>query len=84
MPDAPQRPAEGGYALEQVGVVLLGGGSRLRDRAGVDVLDPDAIVKFGPVGHVHMLLLGVYGHLVTLPGEVSGELAESQVIAVRA
>jgi hypothetical protein len=48
------------------------------------VLDPDPVVKFGLVGQIWKILLGVYGHLVTLPGELTGELAESDVIAVRA
>ena len=82
LPEAAQRAAEGGHPLEQVGVPGLGGG--LGDRAGVDVLDPDAGVQFGLVGHVGQVLLGVDGDLVTLVGQLAGELAEPDVVTVGA
>jgi hypothetical protein len=82
LPEAAQRAAEGGHPLEPVGVPGLGGG--LGDRAGVDVLDPDAGVQFGLVGHVGQVLLGVDGDLVTLPGKLAGELAEPDVVTVGA
>ena len=55
-----------------------------RDRSGGDVLDPDACVELGPVGLIRQVLLGVYGHLVALPGELAGELVEPDVIVVKA
>jgi hypothetical protein len=79
---APQRAAEGGHPLEQVSVVRVAGD--VRDWPGVDVLDPDAVVKLGLVGQAGQKLLGVYRHLVTLPGELAGELAEADVVAVGA
>jgi len=46
--------------------------------------DPDTGVQFGLVGHVGQVLLGVDGDLVTLPGELAGELAEPDVVTVGA
>ena len=54
------------------------------DRPGVDVLDPDAGVQLGVIGEAGVALLGVDGHLVTLPGELAGEFAQADVVAVRA
>src|ERR1019366_2376590 len=56
---------------------------RLEDRSGVDVLDPDSGVEFGMVGLAGVVLLRVYGHLVTVAGELAGELAQADVIVVR-
>ena len=52
-------------------------------RAGVDVLDPDSGVQLSLVGHVGQVLLGVDGHLMTLSGQIAGELAEPDVVTVR-
>jgi hypothetical protein len=41
-------------------------------------------VKLGLVGDAGPNLLGVYRHLMTLPGELAGELAEADVVAVGA
>ena len=82
LPEAAQRAAEGGHPLEQVCVPGLGGG--LGDRAGVYVLDPDSGVQLSLVGQVGQVLLGVDGHLVTLSGQLAGELAEPVVVTVRA
>ena len=79
LPAAAQRAAERRDPLEQASVAAVGG-----DRAGVDVLDPDAVVQFGPVGQVRLVLLGVDGDLVTLAGQAPGELGKSDVVTVRA
>src|SRR6185437_2616333 len=76
---AAQRAAEGGNLLEQVRVIGFGG-----HRAGVDVLDPHALVQFGLLGQVGQVLLGVDRYLVTLAGELAGELTEPDVVTVRA
>jgi hypothetical protein len=39
-------------------------------------------VQLGLIGQVRLMLLGEYGHLVTMGGELTGELAESDVIAI--
>jgi hypothetical protein len=83
VPPGPQRSAEGGYPLEQAGVVLPGRRGR-GDSSGVNVLDPDSGVQFGVVGLAWIIFLGVHGHLVTVAGEFAGELAQAHVITVRA
>ena len=73
LPAAAQRPAEGGNPLQQVSVALVAVG---RDRSGIDVPDPHPVVQLGLIGQVRLVLLGEYGHLVTMGGELTGELAE--------
>ena len=80
LPAAAQRAAEGGHPLQQAGVacsVAVG-----QDRPGIDVRDPHSVVQLGLIGQVRLMLLGEYGHLVTMRRELTGELAKSVVIAV--
>jgi hypothetical protein len=46
------------------------------------VRDPHSVVQLGLIGQVRLMLLGEYGHLVTMGSKLTGELAESNVIAV--
>ena len=48
------------------------------------MLDPHALVQFGLLGQVGQVLLGVDRYLVTLAGELAGELTEPDVVTVRA
>jgi hypothetical protein len=48
------------------------------------VHDAQAAAEFGAIRHVRLTLLRVHGHLVPLPGEDRGELAESGVVRMMA
>jgi hypothetical protein len=77
---APARPArvtERGYAGQQFRVTPLAG------RADRDVHDAQAAAEFGDPARPAELLR-VHGHRVPLPGEDTGELAESGVVRARA
>ena len=80
LPAAAQRPAEGGNPLQQVGVALITVGY---DGPGVDVPDLHPGMQLGLIGQIRLVLLGEYGHLVTMSGELTGELGQSDVISVR-
>ena len=77
-PACPQRVTERGYVGQQFRVTPLGG------RADRDVHDAQAAAEFGAIRHVRLTLLRVHGHPVPLPGEDTGELAESGVVRARA
>jgi hypothetical protein len=77
-PARPQRVNERGYAGPQFRVTPLAG------RVGRDVRDAQAAAESGAIRHVRLTLLRVYGHPVPLPGEDTGELAESGVVRARA
>ena len=46
--------------------------------------DAQAAAGFGAIRHVRLTLLRVHGHPVPLPGEDTGELAESGAVRARA
>jgi hypothetical protein len=73
-PARPQRVTERGYAGPQFRVTPLA------DRADRDVRDALAAAESGVIRHVRLTLLRVHGHPVPLPGEDTGELAESGVV----
>jgi hypothetical protein len=77
-PARPQRVTERGYADQQSRVTPL---ARRADR---DVHDAQAAAGFGAIQHVRLTLLRAHGHPVPLPGEDTGELAESGVVQARA
>jgi hypothetical protein len=77
-PTRPQRVTERGYAGPQFRVTPLAG------RAGRDVRDAQAAAGSGAIRAVRLTLLRVHGHPVPLPGEDTGELAESGVVRARA
>jgi hypothetical protein len=66
---------------QEVGVATFTGD---RNRAGVNVLDPDPGGQLGVIGEAGVALLRVHRHLVTLAGELAGELGEPDIITVRA
>jgi hypothetical protein len=74
-PARPQRVTERGYAGQQFRVTPL---------ADRDVHDAQAAAEVGAIRHVRLTLLRVHGHPVPLPGEDTGELAESGVVRARA
>lgn len=77
-PARPQRVTERGYVGQQFRVTPLA------DDADRDVHDAQAAAEFGAIRHVRLTLLRVHGHPVPLPGEDTGELAESGVVRARA
>jgi hypothetical protein len=77
-PARPQRVTERGYAGQQFRVTPLAG------RADRDVHDAQAAAGFGAIRHVRLTLLRVHGHPVPLPGEDTGELAESGAVRTMA
>jgi hypothetical protein len=81
VPAAPQRAAEGGHLRQEVGVATVTGD---RNRAGVNVLDPDPGGQLGLIREAWVALLRVHRHLMTLASELAGKVGEPDVIAVRA
>ncbi|HET9082182.1 MAG TPA: hypothetical protein VFO01_16925 [Trebonia sp.] len=77
-PARPQRVTERGYAGQRFRVTPLA------DRADRDVHDAQAAAGFGAIRHVRLTLLRVHGHPVPLPGEDTGELAESGAVRTMA
>jgi hypothetical protein len=77
-PARPQRVTERGYAGQQFRVTPLA------DRADRNVHDAQAAAEFGAIRHVRLTLLRIHGHPVPLPGEDTGELAESGVVRTMA
>jgi hypothetical protein len=77
-PARPQRVTEREYAGQQYRLTPLA------DRADRDVHDAQAAAEFGAIRPVRLTLLRVHGHPVPLPGEDTGELAESRVVRARA
>jgi hypothetical protein len=75
-PARPQQVTERGHAGRQFRVTPLA------DRADRDVHDAQAAAGFGAIRHGR--LLRAHGYPVPLPGEDTGELAESGVVRARA
>jgi hypothetical protein len=76
-PARPQRVTERGYAGQQFRVTRL-------PAAPTGMRDAQAAAESGAIRHVRLTLLRVHGHPVPLPGEDTGELAESGVVRARA
>jgi hypothetical protein len=77
-PARPQRVTERGYAGQPFRVTPLAG------RADRDVHDAQAAAGSSAIRQVRLTLLRGHGHRVPLPGEDTGELAESGVVRARA
>jgi len=57
-----------GHVIGELGAAVNAG----RGRPGIDMRDPHAVVQLGVIGEVRLMLLGEYGHLVTMGGELTG------------